>query len=128
MRHPELAAEHPPDESNGDGFIEAAEQRFDAWLAEQGKRPWLVIPDGSAREPVILCALMYWFRSLIVQQDDRWAFLADKYETAFNDALATVRISYDLDEDGVLDEAEKATPLGPSVTFLSDPPRGCGGW
>lgn len=124
-RHPELANNYPQTDTTAERAIEEATITVALHIMKDGRHPCMIVSPWSFREPQLLWALCYWFRSLATFAGDasRFQFYADKYEAEAKAALASMVFTYDLDDDNHPDVAEQGNSGG-ALTFLSNPPRG----
>lgn len=125
QRHPELRGQYPAGDTNWERAIEEAHISVELELLKRGRRPYLVISPWSLREPELLFALAYAFRSIATYsgEESRFSQLADKYERMAKAAMTDLVLTYDGDNTGVPDEAKQGQGVA-SVIFLSAPGPG----
>lgn len=73
------------------------------WLLEQGRRPQLVVQAGDTREAEINGALMLIFGDMASRLDAAYLEQETKYRSLYLDALSSMRLVYDEDDDGDAD-------------------------
>lgn len=98
-----------------EAWIEITQDLYDA-----GRRPWLIVSEGSLRKHVLLRSLELANRALATGAgaDSQFVTRAEEYAEELS-KLPPLRFDYDSDEDGIYDGQRAASP----VVHLSAGPR-----
>lgn len=111
---PSAGSRLPSGQSNYSSQILLAAEEVKTELLSQGLRPALVFDPAQFRLPIVFLTLHHLHKNIWKKEaGDRWEEDAEywyhRYERAIDRALSTVMVRYDDDEDGLLDDSEKAT-------------------
>jgi hypothetical protein len=119
VRHQEVADLVAAGEDISDK-IEEAWYGVQARLVGMGRRPELVMDGLALREVHLFLALHLLFQdgAASVGGEGKYAELAEKYETRYEDAWARLPLRYDADEDGGADEDKVGAELS---VFMGGP-------
>ena len=81
-------------------------EKFEQMLYDRGRRHELIMESSQIK--IALTYLTVHFISLDLRQeeDDKWDLLAKDYWKKYEDAFSTMKLSYDKDESGTIDEEE----------------------
>lgn len=86
-------------------------EKFEQMLYDRGRRAELIMESGQVRIPLIYLTIH--FIALDKRQDaeDKWDLLASDYWKKFETAFSNMKVSYDEDESGTIDDEEAQTDL-----------------
>lgn len=123
--HTELREWMAQDASSLQNYIDAAWDDVLLRLMEDGRYPSLVLSPWSLRGAHTWLALAYAFRdyaSSAAGSADKYGPLAAHYLEEYGKAWSRLRFTYDIDEDGVVDDEEQGVAAEP-VLMLVQPGR-----
>ncbi len=91
--------------------IIACFEKFEQMLYDKGNRAELIMESSQIRIPLIY--LTVHFVALDKRQDfeDKWDLLATDYWKKFESAFSNLKVSYDLDESGTIDDEESQSDI-----------------
>jgi hypothetical protein len=118
-RHPELRDQIPPNQTTWIPQIHEAFREITQRIADQGRRYWLIVSQGSPRLCHLYLTFAISFRLLSSTSDSRWTRLADQYQRMFDAEWEKLRFEYDADDNNASDGQEAAQ----AVVYLSSGPR-----
>lgn len=87
--------------------IQAAFDSICTMLYDKGKRHNLILESSQIEKPLAYLTIHLIALDLMDEADDKWARLADIYQKKFDTAFNNMKLDYDEDESGAIDEAEK---------------------
>lgn len=107
--YPQIGDELWSEEASYAGQIEAAFLLIKRMIRDKGKRPEMLIDGTQLRELVIIKAFEMIFFAFAKNPDDIWWARHQKYAALFDQRFQALRIKYDEDESGTIDEDEAET-------------------
>ena len=87
--------------------IQAAFDTVCTMLYDKGKRHELILESSQIAKPLIYLTIHMIALDLMDEADDKWSRLADTYWKKFDTAFSNMKLDYDEDESGAIDETEK---------------------
>lgn len=87
--------------------IQAAFDNLCTMIYDKGKRHELILESSQIALPLIYLTIHMIALDLMDEADDKWARLATIYQEKFDKAFNNMKLEYDEDESGTIDEAEK---------------------
>lgn len=85
--------------------------KIETMLYNKGKRHSLILESSQIKFPLIYLTIHFICLDNTVTPDDRWSLLATKYWELFNNEFNNMRLEYDEDESGFIDEQERMKNL-----------------
>ena len=105
-------------------FLDQAWDMVQRRLLAAGRRPYLVISDFALFDVHRhLAAYLVFNDAASSVGDGRWAEVAEHHLGRYEQEWARLSLTYDMDEDGKISEAEQGT-AGPSAVYVGGPGRG----
>lgn len=86
--------------------IAAAFNRLETLLYNKGKRHSLILESSQIEVPMIYLTIHTICLDFMDNVDDKWDRLATIYLEKFNQAFSNMKLDYDEDESGAIDETE----------------------
>jgi hypothetical protein len=86
--------------------IQAAFDKLCTMLYDKGKREDLILESSQISVPLIYLTIHMICLDLMDEADDKWSRLATIYWDKFQNAFNTMKLDYDEDESGTVDETE----------------------
>jgi hypothetical protein len=86
--------------------IQAAFDTICTMLYDKGKRHELILESSQIAMPLTFLTIHMVALDLMDEADDKWARLATIYQEKFDKAFSNMKLDYDEDESGAIDEAE----------------------
>jgi hypothetical protein len=86
--------------------IQAAFDTLCTMLYDKGKRHQLILESSQIALPLTYLTLHMIALDSMDEADDKWARLAEIYQKKFDNAFSNMKLDYDEDESGAIDEAE----------------------
>lgn len=87
--------------------IAAAFNKLETLLYNKGKRHSLILESSQIEVPMIYLTIHTIALDFMDEVDDKWDRLATVYADKFNQAFNNMKLDYDEDESGGIDESEK---------------------
>jgi len=87
--------------------IQAAFDTICTMLYDKGKRHELILESSQIAKPLIYLTIHMIALDLMDEADDKWSRLADAYWKKFDTAFSNMKLDYDEDESGAIDESER---------------------
>lgn len=87
--------------------IAQAFEKFEFMLYSKGKRSHLILESSQIRVPLIFLTIKNICMDLTDEEGDKWDRLAAEYSDAFKQAFSEMKLEYDKDESGTIDEEEE---------------------
>jgi len=107
--HTELREWVSSDQANLQQYLDAAWNRIQLKLLEDGRRPNLILSPGSLYGVHLDLTLALVFRDYAASSssDGKYMKLADQYQRSYSDGWGDIRFTYDFDEDAEPSEEEQ---------------------
>jgi len=86
--------------------IQAAFEKVQTLLYDKGKRHELILESSQISVPLIYLTIHVIALDLMDEESDKWDRLATIYGKKFDDAFNNMKLEYDEDESGQIDESE----------------------
>lgn len=86
--------------------IQQAFRTIETMIYNKGKRHELILESSQIEIPLIYLTIHLIALDLMDEQNDKWDRLQVTYKDKFNDAFNNLKLEYDEDESGNVDEAE----------------------
>lgn len=87
--------------------IQAAFDSICTMLYDKGKRHELILESSQIERPLIYLTIHMICLDLMDEPDDKWSKHAETYWNKFEKAFGNMKLDYDEDESGAIDESEK---------------------
>ncbi len=87
--------------------IQAAFDNLCTMIYDKGKRHELILESSQIALPLTYLTIHMIALDLMDEADDKWARLATIYQEKFDKAFNNMKLEYDEDESGTIDDAEK---------------------
>ena len=87
--------------------IQAAFDTVCTMLYDRGKRHELILESSQIAKPLIYLTIHMIALDLMDEADDKWSRLAETYWKKFDTAFSNMKLDYDEDESGAIDESER---------------------
>ena len=81
-------------------------EKFEQFLYDHGRRHELIMESSQIRLPLIYLTVHFIALDLRQNIDDKWDLLAKDYWAKFQDSFSNLKLSYDKDESGTIDDEE----------------------
>lgn len=121
--HSELRSWLADDASNLQGYLDGTWDEIQLWLLAQGRRPYLILTPWALRQWHLNLALAAVFRDYASSAGDgKYRALADTYDGKAVQARDALVLTYDDDEDGIVDAADEQL-AGEAVLMATRPGR-----
>ncbi len=91
-------------------FSKKIQSAFDAictMLYDKGKRHELILESSQIEKPMIYLTIHMIALDLMDEEGDKWDRIAKIYQEKFDKSFNNMKLDYDEDESGTIDEAEK---------------------
>lgn len=86
--------------------IEHCFDKFEQMLYDKGNRASLILETSQTRVPMIFLTLLTIALDLRDEEGDKWDLIYKDYEAKFKEAFTNLKLDYDADESGGVDEGE----------------------
>jgi hypothetical protein len=86
--------------------IVACFDKFEQMLYDKGNRHELIMESSQIKIPLTYLTVHFIALDLRQEVDDKWDLIATDYWKKFESAFGTLKLSYDLDESGTIDDEE----------------------
>lgn len=113
--YPQIGDELWAEEASYAGQIEEAFLVVKRLIKDKGKRPAMLIDGSQLRELVIVKAFEMIFFAFAKSADDIWWARHQKYAALFDQRFQSLRIKYDEDESGTIEDDETETFAQPRL-------------
>ncbi|NCD17748.1 MAG: hypothetical protein EOL91_10665 [Actinobacteria bacterium] len=97
--------------------IQQAFTKLTTMIYNKGQRHALIIESSQIRIPMIYLAIHTICLDLMDNVDDKWHRLAEMYQEKFNNAFDTMKLDYDADESGTIEDEEQARTVSEIRVF-----------
>lgn len=87
--------------------IQAAFEKLSTMLYDKGKRDSLILESSQISVPLLYLTIHQIALDLMKDSDDKWARLATIYWDKFQQSFNTLKLDYDEDESGTVDDSEQ---------------------
>lgn len=87
--------------------IEQCFKKLETMLYDKGKRHELILESSQIEFPLLYMVVHFICLDLLKEADDKWSILATKYWEKFETAFSSMKLEYDEDESGAIDETEE---------------------
>lgn len=88
--------------------IKQSFEKLETMLYDKGKRHSLILESSQIKFPLLYLTVHFICLDLSDEINDKWFTLADKYWNHFETAFSNMKLEYDVDESGGIDEDEEA--------------------
>ena len=88
------------------GKIVTCFEKFEQMLYDRGRRHELIMESSQVRVPLVYLTVHFIALDLRQDLDDKWDMIAKDYWGKFQDAFSNLKVSYDVDESGTIDDEE----------------------
>lgn len=109
---PKLKDELWDEQINYDPQIQEAFKIVKRDIKDKGKRPHMLIDGMQIRELIIFKTFEMIFFDFAKNEEDVWFMRYQTMKETYDNRFAKLNIKYDIDEDALIDEAEKKGALG----------------
>jgi hypothetical protein len=86
--------------------IQSGFEAIEQMLYDKGRRDALILESSQIKVPLIYLTIHMICLDIFSEVDDKWFTLAKNYWERFNTTMGTLRLDYDEDESGAIEEAE----------------------
>ena len=86
-------------------------EKFEQMLYDRGRRHELIMESSQVRIPLIYLTIHFIALDLRQDAEDKWDLLSNDYWKKFEMAFSNLKVSYDADESGTIDDEESQTDL-----------------
>lgn len=116
--HSDLSAVRPSGASSYQDYLDEAWAQIDSRLAQNARRPWLIMEPSALRNVHLFGTLAIIFRDFMTGSGEggRWEALASHYEQKYTTEWDALTFTYDDTNSG---QANKRKAAGVSSVFLS---------
>lgn len=97
--------------------IQQSFMKLTTMLYNKGQRHALIIESSQIRLPMIYLTIHTIAIDLMDEETDKWSRIAQMYLDKFNQAFDTLKLDYDADEDGMINNEEQQRSVS-TVRFL----------
>lgn len=94
-------------------------EKFEQMLYDRGRRAELIMESSQVRIPLIYLTIHFIAIDKRQEAEDKWDLLAGDYWKLFETAFSNMKVSYDEDESGTIDDEEAQTDLNSVRIFRS---------
>ena len=86
-------------------------EKFEQMLYDRGRRHELIMESSQIRVPLIYLTIHFIALDQRQALDDKWDLVAGDYWKKFESSFSNMKVSYDADESGTIDDEERQTDL-----------------
>ncbi|MDD2680441.1 MAG: hypothetical protein PHO03_06565, partial [Candidatus Omnitrophica bacterium] len=86
--------------------IQQSFKKLETMLYDKGKRHDLILESSQIEIPLLYLTIHFICLDLMDETDDKWERLAKSYWDKFQSAFNNMKLYYDEDESGSIDESE----------------------
>jgi hypothetical protein len=86
-------------------------------IYNKGQRHALILESSQIKVPMIYLTIHSICLDLMVDADDKWSRLATEYKEKFNNAFDTMKLDYDADESGTIEDEERGRTISEIRVF-----------
>lgn len=86
-------------------------EKLEQMIYDRGRRHELIMESSQVRIPLIYLTIHFIALDLRQEADDKWDMTANDYWKKFETAFSNMKVSYDEDESGTIDDEEAQTDL-----------------
>ncbi|NCU42344.1 MAG: hypothetical protein EOM19_06545 [Candidatus Moranbacteria bacterium] len=97
--------------------IQQAFIKLTTMIYNKGQRHALIIESAQIKVPMIYLTIHTICLDLMDNVDDKWHRLAEMYQEKFNNSFDTMKLDYDADESGTIEDEEQARTVSELRVF-----------